>query len=291
VSLREPTIVTIKRTFFFLGHFGSWLSPKGFLMSADSSPSQGVLEEALALHQRGTVDLGLWQFIAQQGNSVLELGCGSGRVLIPLVELGLDAVGLELDPVLSAAGVERLNTLPDGGLGVRLVLGDMRAFDLGRQFDWVIVPYNTYCLVSDAELKASLACVASHLRPDGRVFVEAQLWPNPESCDFPWEQATGPVSVPVRQQPFQFSERATQLRAKAPLKVERRFVGSGGAATVYTLNMQIRTMEQWDGLLAEAGFERVGPAHDALGKPMCPESRCAFFQATPLGRTSTATAE
>lgn len=246
------------------------------------SPSQGGLEEALALHQRGTVDLPLWQFIAQQGRSVLELGCGSGRVLLPLVQIGLDAVGLESDPVLFAAGVEALNTMPEGGLEDRLVLGDLRDFDLGRRFDWVIVPYNTYCLVSDADLKASLACVAAHLHPGGRVFIEAQLWPNPDCCNFPWAQEVGPVTVPVEQQRFQFSERATQLSANAPLRVERRFVGAEGTATVYTLNMRIRTMDRWEQLLAESGFHRVAPAHDAQGKALSATSRAAFFQATPV---------
>jgi SAM-dependent methyltransferase len=255
------------------------------------SHSIGVCEEALALHQRGAQDLGLWQFLAQQAGSVLELGCGSGRVLLPLLEMGLDAVGLEKDPELHALGLEKLGALV-GDEGVeRLVLGDLCSFELGREFDLVIVPFNTYCLVSDAELKDSLASVAAHLRPGGTLFVEAQMWPNSQVCEFPWKQTASESALPVGAQTAVFSERALQENSGAPLRVKRRFCLEGEADVAYTVAMRIRTMNQWDIVLAEAGFQRLGVAHDAQGKPVLPESRVAFFQAAPLGSTKTATAE
>jgi SAM-dependent methyltransferase len=259
--------------------------------NVSGSFSIGVCEEALARHQRGVQDLGLWQFLAQQAGSVLELGCGSGRVLLPLIEMGLDAVGLEKDPELQALGLEKLSGLLGDDGAERLVLGDLRSFELDRDFALVIVPFNTYCLVSDAELKDSLASVAAHLRPGGTLFVEAQMWPNSQSCEFPWEQRVSETSLQVGERRVVFSEQALQENRGAPLRVKRRFCHEGEADVEYTLLMQIRTLSQWDNVLAEAGFQRVGTAHDAQGKPVAGTSRVAFFQAAPLGSTKTATAE
>ncbi len=255
------------------------------------SLSIGLCEEALARHQRGAQDLGLWQFLAQQAGSVLELGCGSGRVLLPLIEMGLDAVGLEKDPELQALGLEKLSALSDDDGAEHLVLGDLRSFEMERDFALVIVPFNTYCLVNDAELKDSLASVAAHLRPGGALFVEAQMWPNSQVCEFPWEQISSEIALQVGEREAVFSERALQEKRGDPLRVKRCFCLKGEADVTYTFSMRIRTMSQWDIVLEAAGFQRLGAAHDAQGKPVTGASRVAFFQATPLGSTKTATAE
>ena len=52
-----------------------------------------------AHHSRNLEDLPFWQELArQQGSPILELGCGSGRVLLPLARAGYNVVGLEREP-------------------------------------------------------------------------------------------------------------------------------------------------------------------------------------------------
>ena len=67
------------------------------------------------------------------GSPVLEVGCGTGRVLIPTARAGIDIVGLDLSPHMLAVCRQRLQTESEAVRArVRLVEADMRDFDLGR---------------------------------------------------------------------------------------------------------------------------------------------------------------
>lgn len=99
-----------------------------------------------------------------EGQDVLELGCGAGRILRSMHACARSAVGLELDP----AFVEQArSTLADVEVEIRQ--GDMAALDLTDRFDLIVAPYSAlYCLAGDGALAACFAGVASHLRPGGR---------------------------------------------------------------------------------------------------------------------------
>src|SRR5205809_612339 len=69
------------------------------------------------------------------GGRVLEVGCGTGRVLIPTARAGVGITGLDLSEHMLAVCRERL-AHDDAGVRsrVQLTFGDMRAFDLGQRF-------------------------------------------------------------------------------------------------------------------------------------------------------------
>ncbi|MBV9932706.1 MAG: class I SAM-dependent methyltransferase [Actinobacteria bacterium] len=97
------------------------------------------------------------------GGPILELGCGTGRLTKPLAALGFDVVGLDNDPEM----------LEWSAPGVTLVEGDMRAFDLGRRFPLVIIPYNSLQLLPPGtERTQCFASIARHLQPDGLLALE-----------------------------------------------------------------------------------------------------------------------
>src|SRR5581483_8617724 len=80
----------------------------------------------------GDVEFYVAEAIAS-GSPVLELGCGTGRILIPVAEAGIDIVGLDASADMLAIAGEKLGTCPpDVHRRVRLIHGDMREFDLGR---------------------------------------------------------------------------------------------------------------------------------------------------------------
>ena len=128
-----------------------------------------------AHHERHLEDLPFWLELArQQGSPILELGCGSGRIMLPLRRAGYSVVGLERDPDMLTTLREAME--PGMAGQVELVQGDMAAFALGQRFSLIILPCNTFSTLSAAQRQGTLECVREHLQPEG-LFV-ASL-PNP----------------------------------------------------------------------------------------------------------------
>lgn len=121
-------------------------------------------------------DLVLWEELAVAGDGpVLELGCGTGRVVLHLSRRGHETVGLDSDPELIDALRVRACGLP-----VTTVLADAREFALDEQVALVVAPTQMLQLLPDAEARiACLRCVAAALRPGGR-FAAAILEGMPE---------------------------------------------------------------------------------------------------------------
>lgn len=104
---------------------------------------------------------------ASSSRSVLELGCGTGRKLIPIAAQGRTCVGLDLsEEMLDEARRKAAARQVD----VEWRQGDMREFDLGRTFDLVFIAANSLLHLHDAEsLVSCLRSVGRHLAPGGRL--------------------------------------------------------------------------------------------------------------------------
>ena len=109
---------------------------------------------------------------SKTGPPVLEVGCGTGRVLIPTARAGIDIVGLDLSPRMLETCRERLHDEPAAVQSrVRLVEGDMRSFDLGQTFALVTMPFRPFQhLLTVQDQISCLECVRRHLA-DGGTFV------------------------------------------------------------------------------------------------------------------------
>ncbi len=104
---------------------------------------------------------------AMQGGSVLELGCGTGRKLIPIAADGRSCVGRDLSEEMLAEARRRAT---ERGVGVQWLHGDMREFDLGRTFDLVFIAANSLLHLHDADdLVSCFRSVRKHLAPGGRL--------------------------------------------------------------------------------------------------------------------------
>ena len=107
---------------------------------------------------------------ARQGGSVLELGCGNGHKLIPIASDGHPCVGLDLSGDMLVEARRKANA---HGVEVEWVQGDMRAFDLGRTFDLVLVAANSLLHLHEAEdLVSCLRSVRRHLAHGGRLVLD-----------------------------------------------------------------------------------------------------------------------
>jgi SAM-dependent methyltransferase len=108
------------------------------------------------------------------GSPVLEIGCGTGRVLIPTARAGVDIVGLDGSPSMLAVCRERVSQEPDAvQQRVTLVHADMRHFDLGRRFTLATIPFRPFqhLLHVDDQLDC-LAAISRHLVDGGRVIFD-----------------------------------------------------------------------------------------------------------------------
>lgn len=125
------------------------------------------------LERRG--DLGYWTSLVQRlvPTSVLELGCGTGRVTRALAGRAARVVAVDLSPELLARARRRLATCA----AVTLVLADMRSLDLGDVFDLVVAPDDPFVhLLSGDDRDAALEAVARHLAPGGRFVIDGMWW-------------------------------------------------------------------------------------------------------------------
>jgi len=117
----------------------------------------------------------------KSGGPVLEIGCGTGRVLIPTARQGIDIVGLDLSDHMQRICRERLAEEPSAVRErVQLVKGDMRDFDLNRQFALVTMPFRPFQHLATTEDQLTcLRSVLRHLAPKGR-FVFDLFYPSME---------------------------------------------------------------------------------------------------------------
>lgn len=117
-----------------------------------------------AVHTGLPGDLDFYRAAAHGAHAILELGCGSGRVIEALEADGHTVVGLDLSPGLLARARERTER-------AELVLGDMRELEevFGeRRFDRIFCPFNgMYCMLDEEDLLRTLRGARALLSDDG----------------------------------------------------------------------------------------------------------------------------
>jgi ubiquinone/menaquinone biosynthesis C-methylase UbiE len=103
------------------------------------------------------------------GSPVLELGCGTGRIMFPVAEAGVEVVGLDMVPEMLSVAEDKLSELHSRARErVQLVEGDMRAFDLGRRFRLAMIPFRAFLhMLTVDDQRRCLECVRRHLTDDG----------------------------------------------------------------------------------------------------------------------------
>ncbi|MEM8708957.1 MAG: class I SAM-dependent methyltransferase [Actinomycetota bacterium] len=100
--------------------------------------------------------------------SVLDAGCGTGRVAIELSRRGYDVVGVDLDPGM-------LDTARTKAPELAWHLADLLTVDVGRTFDLVALPGNVMIFLDPGTEAGVVANLVRHLEPDGRLVAGFQL--------------------------------------------------------------------------------------------------------------------
>ena len=114
------------------------------------------------------------EYSKKAGGRTLELGCGTGRVLIPTAISGCQITGLDLSPYMLRKCQEKLDKQPrEVQEQARLIQGDMTSLDTGEIYSLVTIPFRTFQhLISVKEQKNCLQCIKKHLVPPGLLVID-----------------------------------------------------------------------------------------------------------------------
>ncbi len=171
-------------------------------------------------------DLSLWRELAErEGDPILDIGAGTGRVALDLAGAGHRVTALEVDPDLLGALRGRA-----GEEQVESVCADARAFELSRRdFALCLVPMQTLQLLGGtAERVAFLRCARAHLRSGGLLACAIVTTLEPFDCA---GGDIGPTSETARIGDTVYVSRATRigvLERAFIIERERRMIDAGG---------------------------------------------------------------
>lgn len=203
------------------------------------------------------------QFAQRRGGRVLDLACGSGRLIPGLLDAGLEAAGVDLSPAMLARARQRLG--PDADR-VELVQGDMRSFSLHYLFDTIMIPYCSFMyLYSDEDRLAVLQNCYSHLKPGGALVFDflagtVQLgegWPRLAL------QGVHPLTEEILLSVVQAKGLAPDLRLLNQINYVYPKEPDSPRITVYSSKEAVLRPERVVELLARAGFVTEGVYRDS----------------------------
>jgi SAM-dependent methyltransferase len=134
-----------------------------------------------------------WLVESLEATTVLEPGCGSGRMLEALADRGCQVVGIDRSPRMVELARRRLGTRAE------VFEADMTHFDLGRAFDGAVCPINTLLHLGPGELARHLHRMSQHLERRSRYFVQVGLLgPDEEPpAGSGWEASRGETSLRI----------------------------------------------------------------------------------------------
>lgn len=219
----------------------------------------------------GRRDVPFWlRMTAAVDGPVLELGCGTGRVTMPLAHEGVRVVGVDRSAEMLARARRRVRRQRRGARPA-LVRADIRALPLpDASLPMVMAPYGILqSLVRDRDLAATLKEVARVVEPDGIFALELV-------ADLPaWSEYSRQVRMRGRRTPggsrITLIESVRQDRGRGVTMFEQEFIETRGRATrrrAFTLTFRTLTVPQMLRRLAAAGFRAEALLGDYDGGPL-----------------------
>jgi SAM-dependent methyltransferase len=107
------------------------------------------------------------------GGRILEAVVGSGRVIIPLLEVGFKVDGIDYSPEMLDSCRKRCK---ERGLNPNLYQGSLQQFSLPYKYEAIIIPTGSFCLIENrGDSINALKCFYEHLNLGGRLIVDLAL--------------------------------------------------------------------------------------------------------------------
>lgn len=191
-------------------------------------------------------------FLKNHPGPALEIGAGSGRLMFPLLERGLEVEGLELSADMRALGERRAR---GSGRRAEFHAGDMTDWKAPRRYAALLVPAFTLQLAEDPA--AALALWSTWLEPGGGLYLTVFTPLAELNGDLPENEWYLDHQAALADGRMGFLETRHQLDVeKGTLHREHRY-RIRGEETVYESRQTIRWMEhlEWAELLEKTGFQ------------------------------------
>jgi SAM-dependent methyltransferase len=244
----------------------------------------------------GRDDAGFWQAMAsrEEGGPILELGCGTGRALLPLARAGHEITGLDHSEQMLALCREKLRGEPrEVRDRVRLLTADMTSFGLDHRFALVTIPFGSFQhLLTVEDQLACLRRCRTHLLPHGALVIDL---PNPDPAPLSSAREEPAVTADADSPEVvdwtqgrrirwwaSVSESHSALQCYA-FTVTYEIVDAGGASRRLTDTLRLRYVFRYEleHLLVRAGFRILALYGDYDRSPFADDSPAMIVVAGP----------
>ncbi len=245
---------------------------------------QDLAELYAALHTGTQGDADFYRAVCVGARRVLELGCGSGRILA--------ALAAEVDELLGVDSSEEALALARKNLptSVELRRAEMESFNVGRGFDRVLIPFNgIYCLPDLEAVRRTFVQVEWALDDDGLLVFDGYAG-DPIHDDDSFEEGFDDegeiVTIEARGRRWRVFERSEYERRAQRFTVHYRYVAEDdGEEVTETIRHRYLRLEEVRAALNSAGLELVVAHGDFDQRAYDPDSERMIITARKRARS------
>jgi SAM-dependent methyltransferase len=207
-----------------------------------------------SLHGGYEGDEDFYSAVCAGSDRVLELGCGSGRILAVLADQVTELHGVDSSEEALALAREKLPA------SVELHRADMETFDVGAGFDRVLIPFNgIYCLPDLASVRRTFVQVEKALAPGGLLVFDGYAGDplhEDDSFDEGFDEEGEIATVDARGKRWRVFERSEYERSSQRFTVHYRYVAEDdGEEILATIRHRYLRLQEALEAVESAGLE------------------------------------
>ena len=218
----------------------------------------------------------LLEIAGRIGNPVLELGCGTGRLTIPMAQAGVKITGIDIVPAMLELARAKAN-----GLDINWVLADARTFRLDHTYRMIFESGSVFQhMLTNADQEAFLSRVREHLDDEG-LFIFGSFFPHMDMLESvaeekEWFTTHHPDGWEIRVSGTEFYDELQQVKVETAY---RRWTDASGKEFVQVAPLALRYNfpQELEALLHYNGFTVVERYGDNDASPLTRESRRMIY--------------